>query len=349
MPRTLYPSCSYRAMCKAIKIMVVCALAAVLSCRYRGEVGQRAEAASPEVKACAECHVQTYAEWRAGPHSKAFTNERFQALSDGARAPGCAACHAPETIVAAQHAVPLRAGRATGVDCFSCHVFEGAYRGPFKPKHAPHPVATNTKLYRSSEFCGTCHRGTFEEWSAAPALAKARHCQQCHLAKVTRTTELNTLFSRSGRIYQTRSHNADLRSIERFPDGFRLAILRGDEATSPPRITVRVENRLPHSFPTGDYGYREGVMEVAFVRADGAKIAAKNEKTFFKQLKTALPSFAEKEFHFTFPADAPTTPSAVAITIYRVSWQGEKKIVVAEERIPFSEVKRTSDVAGARK
>jgi hypothetical protein len=328
-------------------VMFLIALSSVvvtLNCCHRADLLPTSEVCAPTPDACAECHAEIYAEWQAGPHSRAFRSETFQALTNSAQAPGCSACHAPSTVLVAADALRERpSARDSGVDCFSCHFSQGKYWGPFEAPRAPHAVATNANFYRASQFCGACHRGTFEQWLAAPALIKVKQCQDCHLAAVTRRSAQKTPFTAFHPLRKARSHDASLRTVERFPDAFRFEIFRGDAASSPSIITVRLQNRLPHSIPTGDYGFRKGVMQVALVARDETKTTATQEKTFFRALGTAIPSFKEKEFEFTFPADAPTTPSAVAVTLYRISSEGKNKIVVAEEKIPFLEIKRKSE------
>jgi nitrate/TMAO reductase-like tetraheme cytochrome c subunit len=336
-------------MRRTIIVMIACALAAALGCRYQRDVAREAPPTPPSTKSCEKCHAEVYAEWEDSPHAHALS-PRFTVLTNGAKISRCNACHIPTSAVPGSPPPMERYyQRDTGVNCVTCHYWKGMYLGPYGKRRAPHPVLKMTGLYEKSEFCGTCHRGAFEEWNAAPALAKARQCQQCHLPRVTRKVERRTLVSFSRRIYQARSHNAGLYAVAGFPDAVRLTVLRGDRLTSAPSIIVRVENRLPHSIPTGDYGYRKGVMQVTLVRDDGTTVPAAREQTFFRSLGTALPSLKEKQFDFTFAADAPTTPSAVAVTLYRVSAEGANKITIAEQNIPFSEIKRKSETLKTKK
>lgn len=211
--------------------------------------------------ACAVCHAEIAAEWRASQHAAAWRDEVFQAAYAVEPMQFCRSCHAP---LAAAGRAPDRRSADEGVACAVCHVRDGHVLGPGRAAPAPGAHRSDPLVaMRTSAFCDGCHQFNFPgdsgpggevyatdepmqdthaEWAMSAAGARGEHCQSCHMPVVT---------GADGRSH--RSH--------RFPGSGDVGLLR--EAVRV-EATARVEGeatvarvavhpgRIGHAFPTGD-------------------------------------------------------------------------------------------------
>jgi hypothetical protein len=253
----------------------------------------------PAAGDCERCHQEVYREWEGSLHAAAWRSEAFQRASAGARAQECVGCHAPAPFRAADAPAVRDAHRDEGVTCVSCHLSPAAadapltMRGPVT-RSSPveiHPVVAGDPTYRSSELCGTCHRATFSEWSAAaaPAAGAKETCQGCHMPAVRRTVES---------VHDERAYSTLLVALERkedlrrhtfaLPEPERDHVALDVHAPDGVRLEARVENRLPHALPTGQFGRRQlalaarwegGERQAPLVRSRGDAIPSGGTRT----------------------------------------------------------------------
>lgn len=98
--------------------------------------------------ACALCHVEIAAEWRASLHRESWSNAVFQAAYAHESLAFCRNCHAPLH----QGNVPTGVAASEGISCAVCHVREGTVLGTGRSvaSHAvaPHPVRVEPRLAR---------------------------------------------------------------------------------------------------------------------------------------------------------------------------------------------------------
>ena len=239
-------------------------------------VGPAPAGTATEAAACASCHAEIAAEWRASMHAAAWTDDVFQSAYAVEPMAFCRNCHAP----ASAGAAPRGAAADDGVSCAVCHVRAGHVVGVGRSRAAPHPVMA-VRAVGASEFCAGCHqfdfpgdtgRGgahfetgepmqdTYAEWLDSAAAADGTPCQGCHMPWV------------DGPRGRHRSH--------RFPGGRDLDLLRsavdvaaaarpeGDRTVVTVTLTPRA---LGHSFPTGDLFRR--VEVTAAWEGDAATVA----------------------------------------------------------------------------
>lgn len=118
----------------------------------------------PEVKQCAECHLNVTAHWQDSPHAHAFDDPVFQEWWQGRDQPGeCLLCHTTGYQASTGEYV------AEGIQCEACH-------GEANPDHPP-AVAP---LRADTEYCGVCHTPTLSEWRVTGHAHRDVGCTDCH-------------------------------------------------------------------------------------------------------------------------------------------------------------------------
>jgi hypothetical protein len=253
----------------------------------------------PAARDCERCHQEVYREWETSLHASAWRSEAFQRASAGARAQECVGCHAPAPFRASDAPVVRDAHREEGVTCVSCHLSPAAgderltMRGPVA-RSSPvevHPVIEGDPSYRSSELCGTCHRATFSEWTAAaaPATGEKETCQGCHMPAVRRTVESVHDEHAYSTILVALAREEDLRRHAfAVPEPERDHVALDARISADGVLTAHVDNHLPHALPTGQFGRRQlaivvrwpdGERRVALVHSRGDAIPPSGSRT----------------------------------------------------------------------
>jgi hypothetical protein len=263
---------------------------AALSGMFRREEGRFV----PTAGDCERCHQEVFREWRGSLHARAWSHPAFQSAAADGRASECSGCHAAGPVAAGRAPALRDAHRDEGVTCVTCHLSPDpaaaplTMRGP-ETRTSPvqvHPLVERDPLYRSSELCGTCHTGAYEEWQAAadPPDGEKQTCQGCHMPAARRKMEsvhdehaYSALFVALGDARELRRH--DFAVLEEPAPELQLTL----EPAGGRAVRVRVENRLPHALPTGRFGRREvrlvaawpgGDLERSRVRSLGQALAA---------------------------------------------------------------------------
>lgn len=91
---------------------------------------------------------------------------------------------------------------------------------------------------------------------------------------------------------------------------------------------LELENTgVPHSIPTGDYGYREVVVTVALLDKAG-RIADLIRESLFVELKTALPYKGKKCIPFCFRRSE--NSFVIKATMVRTSFHKDRNVLLAE-------------------
>ncbi len=223
----------------------------------------------PQARDCGKCHVDIYQEWSESDHAHAYTNTHFRSATDDYSFEDCLNCHAPEPTLTTGTPAVRPVGREEGVTCVACHLDRGELCGPLEPtgKVHPHPIGVRPEVYDSSGICGRCHEGTFQEWNSVPG--QKGTCQQCHMDPITRKVTQATggishiLVSMEKQVPQKR-HGF------RIPHGVRShGVIPLTIEPSGRFLRIRVQNRLPHHLPTGDFGFRVLTLDAFSIDADG--------------------------------------------------------------------------------
>ncbi len=279
---------------------------------------------------CGHCHVEVYAEWSASTHAASWDNAAFVAATSGHRFDRCLGCHAPASVFA--EGVPaVRADRREeGVHCVACHLDHGVLAGPV-PSTAlidPHPVAAERAIYGTAELCGKCHEGTYREWLDAEG---EETCQECHMPAVTRkVTQAEGVLSRVLVSFEDevvgRRHSFHLDAVADFEGAVEARLVAVERRDDGMTCEVEVTALVPHSVPTGDFGFRRVLLSLEGLDAGGDRVGG-SEWELYKELGTALAPGAPRRFAVPLPAEART----LRLALSRSKRDGDARGVHAQE------------------
>ncbi|MDA8120496.1 MAG: multiheme c-type cytochrome [Gammaproteobacteria bacterium] len=161
-------------------------------------------------RACGQCHISQYREWRKSRHALAMgpgvMGQLAQAgLGRWAFVRGCLSCHAParrqwREVKAALKGHPLATFARQGVTCADCHVRHYQRFGPpLEPYLAAgrivHGGFTPSWDFTRSRFCISCHQfhrdgarlhgalleNVYGEWRKSRYAREGVTCQSCHM------------------------------------------------------------------------------------------------------------------------------------------------------------------------
>lgn len=288
---------------------------------------------SPKSERCGDCHQDIYREWKDSPHANSFINAAFREETHEYQFTFCIGCHAPETIFTDEKIKPRKVNESEGVNCNSCHLNDCKLSGP-TPAHGPHPIAGENPFFRSSELCGRCHVGTYEAWLASGTAEGRKTCQDCHMPAINRKLIQDDPWQK---IYPKRDGKQHLFSPQALSTKdehpLKLSFIRVNRTGDKVEGLLELENTgIPHSIPTGDYGYREVFVRVELLDNEGRVVASK-EESLFVELKTALPHKGKKNIPFRFVWREKI--SVIKATMVRTSFRKDKNTLLAETTYPL--------------
>lgn len=96
-------------------------------------------------------------------------------------------------------------------------------------------------------------------------------------------------------------------------------------------ITIELNNLLPHSLPTGNFGVQIGILKVGFIDSDNHELGM-NEIEFVQELKTSLLSGQSKKWTFNLP---PTTVK-MKVLLLRRGRAGKNQVELLNREVPLS-------------
>ncbi len=274
---------------------------------------------------CRECHTVIYEEWRNSAHSKAFTNTFFKDITSDYQIDGCLPCHAPESAFAGEKQL-RQINLEEGINCQSCHLQDGFLQGPVE-RHLPfaiHPIK-QVDIYRESRFCGQCHIGTYEEYSASGKPKKS--CQQCHMPTVKRTIIDNKPWVWTKKEYDFKRHSFDIMDLAEI--GAKLQISLSLDEQSPPSGQVTISNNaIPHNIPTGTYGYHEIRLNI-YLLDDLGEPKGQQYFSFTQEMDSAIKPGETRNIHFTFPKTI-DLPFGVKAVLVRAHMDQQETAIIAK-------------------
>ena len=125
----------------------------------------RAARGAPEDgPACAECHEEEAAQWKASSHARAMKPEFLAEWESQGKKMECLVCHT-STFDRAKGTFSTE-----GVACASCH-------GPANPDH---PDKARMSVKAGNDSCQACHSLTYAEWRISAHGQKDVGCMSCH-------------------------------------------------------------------------------------------------------------------------------------------------------------------------
>jgi hypothetical protein len=299
----------------------------------------RVEEHYPSASLCGKCHTDIYAEWKESAHAKSYSNDAFRLATNGYSFKDCLGCHSPVSIYAAGVPAARNAISDEGVTCVSCHFKQGRLTGPIDPTATivPHAIDVEKEFYTTSELCGTCHQGTYDEWRQAKVEDK-KTCQDCHMPeverKVTQATDfLSKVLVSMEEEHKLKRHTFDYRKIDKPKEAVSFAV-KWEREEDGFFADVVVQSRAPHSIPTGDFGFRKAIVAMTARSGDG-KILSQQSVDLYKETKSALKPMERRSFHFSLPGDA----SRIEIALKREGQNETNRFVIGEFAFSREETK----------
>ncbi len=281
---------------------------------------------SPKSERCGDCHRDIYHEWKDSPHARSFTSTAFKEETNEYQFTFCLGCHVPETIFTDNSIEPRKINLAEGVNCNSCHLNDCKLSGP-TPARGPHPISERNPFYKTSELCGKCHIGTFKAWQESDVTGGRKTCQDCHMPAIQRKLIQDDPWQK---IYPKREGKQHLFSHPNLKDNTSLVMSFTKVIHSEGKIEglLEVENTgIPHSVPTGDYGYREVVVTIEIWDKGGHVINSQKE-SLFVEMDTALKYKEKKIIPFCFRCDEDVW--ILKANMIRTSFHGDTDILLTE-------------------
>ena len=285
---------------------------------------------APKSERCGDCHRDIYHEWKESPHARSFTNTAFKEETNNYQFAFCLGCHAPETIFTDKGIEPRSVNLAEGVNCNSCHLNDCKLSGPTAAR-GPHPIAEKNQFFRTSEMCGKCHVGTFRAWQELSMAEDKKTCQDCHMPAIKRKLIQDDPWQK---IYPKRAGKQHLFSYQHLfnqnESPLQLSFKKVTHSDGKIEGSLELENKsIPHSVPSGDYGYREVVVTIELQDEKGQMRECKKE-SLFVEMKTALQYKEKRCIPFCFNSDGDSY--SINATIIRTSFNKDTNILLAEAK-----------------
>ena len=257
----------------------------------------------PRAETCGSCHVDIYNEWLKSPHANAYLNETYRVATSDYSFESCLGCHAPEPRYTEHQPVVRDSFREEGVTCVTCHLEEGKLSGPIDRTGvvAPHPVSVADR-FRDAKICGRCHEGTYKEWVSIEANRK-QTCQECHMPEVTRRITQST--DLASKVIVSFEDNVIQKKHSFLPVPTELktpaysARCQFDKGFA----SIQIDNHLPHSLPTGDFGFRVVSLE-ALSQNSSKQSSLLTKRELTRKLSTAIPAGQSLTWKISLPDDS---------------------------------------------
>jgi len=303
------------------------AFAALLtSCESFEHLTMITEESYPKAEECGKCHVDIYHEWKESDHAKAYTNPHFSRSTNNYAFDKCLSCHAPEPFVTETPLVTRELNRNEGITCVSCHLKEGKLSGPIKPtgKVAPHPVDVAPAFYSDSGLCGKCHKVEYSQWKSVDDLEK-QSCQDCHMPgirrKVTQPTGgISNLIVAMEKEVLVKKHDFSITS-----SNSQISIISITASRKDSNVSVSIKNILPHSLPTGDFGFRILNLKISSIDTQGKQTVV-DQRELSKELKTAIDALSMIDLELDVPDDC----VSLRVQLDRQSYEDQEIVYLAD-------------------
>lgn len=284
---------------------------------------------SPKTEKCGDCHIDIYNEWKDSAHASSYTSKSFKEETFDYSFTFCLGCHAPETVFSGTKIEPRSVHLEEGVNCNGCHLNDCTLAGP-TPARAPHPITEKDMFYKTSELCGKCHVGTYNVWQKIDDMEDKKTCQDCHMPKIVRKLIQDEPWQK---IYPKREGKQHFFSYQELipvqEDILLLSFTNIVLSENTIEGVLEITNAgIPHSIPTGDYGYREVLIKIELLNKTGNVIETR-EESLFVELKTAL-NYGEKRiipFDFTLKDNY----STIRARMIRTSLNRDSSFILAEK------------------
>ena len=340
--------------------------------------------AFPHSQKCKRCHIRVFEEWEASAQSRSIVTSAFRVTLDRYlssvakdKQAMCFRCHAPHILEYEHQAkmfvdeVKSKDPQIDGVGCAQCHLIKevdpnthpphptyqlektvfGGYKKPVENlAHQSEPSA----LFRSSQFCITCHDSLPREanspklpnwmgnWKETKSEKDGKTCQSCHMpgafgesANGERNRKIAN-HSFPGRFGKVRAKAVELDFT---------TVVKGKTS----KVDVTIQSLVPHNLPMPHPGWYRVVVDLTILGKNLKKVYG--EQRFYERVygdkngkKTVLDFEAatvlrdtllkpeEKRVEtFTFPTPLDAPSMDVIITLTYAPIHGPEEFVKAVE------------------
>ncbi|GJQ60228.1 MAG: hypothetical protein SCALA701_30290 [Candidatus Scalindua sp.] len=290
-------------------------------------------AESPGAERCGDCHITIYNEWAGSPHAKSYVNEEFRTTSGDYEFQFCLSCHVPETVFTEPQEIKARSHNVEdGVDCQGCHLTSDCRLSGPHSGMGPHPLEKNEAFYRDSKLCGTCHIDTYEEYLIYGNVFEKQTCQDCHMPAVNRKLIQDEPWQKIHKKKEGKAHTfSRLGAMEANRDFITLSFSEIERTDTLIEGRVQIQNILiPHTIPTGSYGYRE-VLLLIHLKDNFGRSVRSSEESMFVELNTQLKPLEKREYPFSFAVDEfDGEMSTLEALLYRTDFKRVNKALFAK-------------------
>jgi hypothetical protein len=341
----------------------------VLGAKGGGPLGKPLEKAFPHSDKCKRCHLRVFEEWEASAQSRSIvtaafrvTLERFLASADKKDTHMCFRCHAPHILEYEHQAdmflkeVQSKDPQIDGVGCTQCHLIKEVdpnthppnptfqlektiFGGYKKPAENLAHKSVYLDLYKSSQYCVTCHDSLpgvgkaskmpdwLGNWKETEAEKSGKACQSCHMPEAfgeSANGERNRKIANHsfpGRFGKVRAKALEL--------DFTTEV-KGEQS----QVEVTLQSLVPHNLPMPHPGWYRVVLDLTILGKNLKKVYGEQrfyervygdengKKTVFDfeastVLKDTLLKPEERRleiFVFPTPKDAPSMDVIVSVT-----------------------------------
>ena len=328
------------------------------------------EKAFPSSEKCKRCHLRAFEEWEASAQSRSIvtapfriTLERYLAKADKKDQAMCFQCHAPhiaeygELLSRFIKEVQSKDPHMDGVGCPQCHLIHDVdvktrppvptfqlgktiFGGYDKAAENLAHQSQKLELFRSSQFCVTCHDSLpktaqmakdlpdwLGAWKTSQAEKSGKPCQSCHMPEAVDES------ANGEKVRKVANHS--------FPGRFgkvRAEAVELDVSTTvkgkSSQVDVTIKSLVPHNLPLPHPGWSRVVVDLS-IKGKNLKTVY-NEQRYYQRVfggadgkETVLDFEAQKvlqdtllqpeetrqeSFTFPTPKDAPSMDVVVTLT-----------------------------------
>lgn len=284
--------------------VVLIALTFLTGCFLHTDVVEAPPNTAPS-KLCGDCHVHEYKEWKESEHASAHSSENFKRQTDNYEIQKCLTCHVAAPIYGQEKLTIRHNNKEEGVNCVTCHLTpEQELAGPLFVLPA-HYTKMEDPYYKDSRMCGKCHEEHLDEWNKTKeTLAtdkKLETCQDCHMPSAYRKMIPEGFFQYAHWRQEVKKHSfhAELSPDNKDPWVKIQYEYQEDPKTHLVTIDVTVNHRIPHSLPSGTFGFKAVDLIVALKSERGLALKEQSH-TFYVEQKGNIKPGETKKHRFQF-------------------------------------------------
>ncbi|MCX7766751.1 MAG: cytochrome c family protein [Candidatus Sumerlaeia bacterium] len=282
----------------------------------------------PPADSCSKCHQEIYKQWESSRHSTAAQGRRFSFLSHNANIGICLSCHRPATIWTAIPESSLIQGQ-TGIDCATCHWFNGFIVGAGNSKAAnrAHALFPDKSIANNSYACGRCHQKPFREFQPVPGQQNNLSCQTCHLKRIAEEKiKLKNNHKRT-KHQLLADHSFRIEDLNLIPSTYFFKLNSCNITTTTLEINFTLASYVPHSVPAVEFGENRMIVSAQLLNEKQQQVLSQ-ETVFTAQ--NPLGPLSQKEFNYSFQLPEEKLKNLI-LTVFHQRHKNDARIIMCRE------------------